>query len=135
MISIVIGTRRFRARLEPERAPRTCAAFAARLPFASQVVHVRWSGEALWCPLGDLRLEVGLEDPTAHPQPGQLLFYPGGISETEILIPYGPTAFASKAGPLAGTHFMTIEEDLATLAELGRAVLWTGAQPLSIEAG
>ena len=63
------------------------------------------------------------------PAPGQLLFYPGGVSETEILFPYGPTAFASKAGLLAGNHFATVVEGVDRLGELGRKVLWEGAQP------
>ena len=65
-----------------------------------------------------------------YPAPGQLLFYPGGVSETEILFPYGPTAFASKAGLLAGNHFATVLEGVEQLGELGRKVLWEGAQPL-----
>jgi hypothetical protein len=58
-----------------------------------------------------------------------VLFYPGGVSETEILFPYGHTAFASKAGMLAGNHFATIVEGDENLYELGRKVLWEGAQP------
>jgi hypothetical protein len=45
------------------------------------------------------------------------------MSETEILVAYGPTCFASKAGQLAGNHFLTIREDLDRLAKTGRAVL------------
>ena len=43
----------FEARLETAAAPQTCAAFAGRLPFQIQIVHVRWSGEAVWIPLGE----------------------------------------------------------------------------------
>ncbi len=63
-----------------------------------------------------------------------VLLYPGGISETEILIAYGPTHFASKAGTLAGNHFLTIVAGQDTLAEFGRRTLWEGAQELRIEA-
>ena len=45
-----------------------------------------------------------------YPNPGEIIFYPGGVSETEILIAYGYVAFASKAGALAGNHFATIVE-------------------------
>jgi hypothetical protein len=132
-LSITIGDARFAARLETARAPRTCSAFAKLLPFTSRVVHARWSGEAIWCPLGDLDLDIATEDPTSYPAPGQILFYPGGASETEILIPYGPAAFASKAGRLAGTHFLTIENGFDRLADVGRAVLWNGARPIRFE--
>ncbi|HLY66285.1 MAG TPA: DUF3830 family protein, partial [Chloroflexota bacterium] len=63
-----------------------------------------------------------------YPAMGQMLIYPGGISEVEILIAYGPTHFASKAGTLAGNHFATIVEGLDQLAPLGRKILWQGAQ-------
>ena len=56
-----------------------------------------------------------------------------GVSEAELLIPYGPTRFASKAGQLAGNHFLTLEVDPVELAELGRGVLWNGAVDVSFE--
>jgi hypothetical protein len=55
------------------------------------------------------------------------------VSETEILFPYGSAAFASKAGALAGNHFATVTEGLERVAELGRKVLWEGAQPIRFE--
>ena len=51
---------------------------------------MRWSGESAWIPLGEL--DIGLAAPenhTSHPAPGEVLLYPGGLSETEILFPYG----------------------------------------------
>jgi hypothetical protein len=57
------------------------------------------------------------------------------VSETEILIPYGRTQFGSKAGLLAGNHFMTIVSGGENLPELGRLTLWKGAQPISIDRG
>lgn len=92
------------------------------------MVHARWSGEACWTPLGSRRLDLGIENPTSTPAPAQVLLYPGGVSETEILIPYGPTRFACVAGPLVGSHLVTLEGDLERLAELGRRALWEGAQ-------
>ena len=125
---IVGGDLRFLARLEHGHAPATCAAFVARLPFRQQLVQARWSGESAWVPLGDLAFGVGAENQTGRPAPGELLLYPGGVSETEILFPYGETVFASKFGPLAGNHFLTIVDGLGQLAELGRRVLREGAQ-------
>ncbi len=95
---ISAGPFRFDARFEHQAAPKTCAAFAAKLPFDSKIVHVRWSGEAVWVPLGDLDFGVGYENHTSFPAPGQILLYPGGISETEILLAYGGVRFASKMG-------------------------------------
>jgi hypothetical protein len=70
----------------------------AWLPYQERLIHVRWSGEACWIPLGDLDLGVGYENATSYPAPGQLLLYPGGVSETEILLAYGSVRFASKVG-------------------------------------
>ena len=114
-------------------APKTFAAFRDRLPFVSRIVHVRWSGEAVWAPLGDLDFGIGAENATSYPAPGQILLYPGGVSETEIIIAYGPCQFASKAGQLAGNHFLTIDSGLDRLGELGRLTLWQGAQPIRFE--
>ena len=70
----------------------------------------------------------------AKPAPGALLFYPGGISETEILFPYGTARFASVKGPLAGNHFLTVVEGRERLGEVGRLLCWEGAQDISFEA-
>jgi len=42
--------------------------------------------------------------------------------------------FASKAGQLAGNHFLTITSEINALAELGRKTLWEGAQSIIFEA-
>src|SRR3982075_210305 len=100
------------------------------MPFESHAVHVRWSGEGVWMPLGALDFGVSYENHTSYPAPGQVILYPGGISETEILLAYGAVHFASKMGQLAGNHFITIVEGAEKLPELGRLILWQGAQPI-----
>jgi len=57
-----------------------------------------------------------------------------GASETELLFPYGSCCFSSKVGQLAGNHFLSLTSGLDLLPELGRLVLWKGAQPIRIEA-
>jgi Protein of unknown function (DUF3830) len=131
MLRITAGPFSFVARFEEEDAPETVAAFRRLLPLESRIIHVRWSGEAGWIPFGDLDLDLGYENQTSYPAPGHLLLYPGGLSETEILFPFGPTVFASKAGQLAGNHFATVYEGNDQLAELGRRVLWEGAQEIT----
>ncbi|MBK1622088.1 DUF3830 family protein [Afifella marina] len=127
------GPYRFDARLEEEAAPQTCAAFRKVMPFESKIVHVRWSGEGVWIPLGDMQFGVGYENHTSYPAPGQIVLYPGGISETEILLAYGGVHFACKMGQLAGNHFITLTSGLADLAKLGPMTLWEGAQPIRFE--
>src|SRR6185437_4625002 len=99
----------------------------------SRAIHVRWSGEAVWMPLGDLDFGVSYENHTSYPAPGQIILYPGGISETEILLAYGGVRFASKVGQLAGNHFMTVTSGLEQLADLGKMTLWQGAQDILFE--
>ena len=110
MLRITAGGFEFAARLEEEAAPATVAAFRRLLPLESRIIHVRWSGEAGWIPFGDLDLGLGPENATSYPHPGELVLYPGGVSETEILLAYGYVNFASKAGQLAGNHFATVVE-------------------------
>jgi hypothetical protein len=132
-LKITAGGFVFKARLEEEKAPKTCSAFLKLLPFKNKIIHVRWSGEAVWIPLGDFDSGLGYENHTSHPSKGEILLYPGGISETEILLPYGSTSFSSKVGQLAGNHFLTIIEGNEKLTELGRKVLWEGAQDIIFE--
>jgi len=133
-VEIKVGNLRFVARLETEAAPKSCHAFQNMLPLEAQLIQARWSGEAAWIPFGELDLGLGYENATSHPAPGQLLLYPGGVSETEILFPYGATLFGSKMGQLAGNHFATIYEGDDRLQDLGELVLWRGAQEISFTA-
>jgi hypothetical protein len=132
-IRITAGAFTFLARLERALAPRTCERFEAMLPYRERIIHVRWSGEACWIPLGDLDLGVDYVNATSYPAPGQILLHPGGISETEILLAYGAVRFASKIGQLAGNHFLTIVEGLDRLRPLGEMTLWQGAQDIIFE--
>lgn len=132
-LRITVGPHVFTAQMEEDAAPETCAAFRKLLPYNQKIIHARWSGEACWIPLGEFQLGVGYENHTSHPSRGDILFYPGGYSETEILFPYGSASFASKMGQLAGNHFLTIVEGREHLAAMGRLVLWQGAQDIVFE--
>jgi hypothetical protein len=134
LVQLEAGPFRFTARFEDAAAPKTCATFRSLLPYKERIIHVRWSGEACWIPLGDLDLGLGYENHTSYPAPGQVLLYPGGISETEILLAYGSVQFASKVGVLAGNHFLTIIEGNEHLATLGKLTLWSGAQTIIFSA-
>jgi hypothetical protein len=134
VLRITTGEFEFTASLEEDRAPQTIAALRQLLPLDSELVQARWSGESAWVPLGwELELELGPENATTYPAPGELLFYAGGLSEVEILFPYGATNFASKMGQLAGNHFATIESGRERLPELGEAVLRRGARKIRFD--
>ena len=141
-LSISAGALHFSARWEP-LAPGTIEAVRRLLPMGERLIHVRWSGEATWIPLGDRELGVGFENQTSHPAPGEILVYTGSASEREILLPYGACDFSSRVGQLAGNHFATVmpeagetyEQLRERLRELGRRCLWEGAQEIIIEEG
>ncbi len=130
LLDIQTGPHRFKACFEEERAPKTCARFRELLPFENKVIHSRWSGEAVWIPLGELDTKLTFENHTSHPSRGDILLYPGGFSETEILFVYGSALFASKMGQLAGNHFLTVVEGIDELLTFGKLVLWEGAQDI-----
>ncbi len=130
---VTVGSLRFVGRLEEKLAPRTCAAVREILPFTNRLIQTRWSGEAAWVPLGDFDLGVGPENATSHLSRGDMLFYPASASETEFIFAYGSASFSSKMGQLAGNHFFSLSEGWEQLPELGRRVLWEGAQPFRIE--
>jgi Protein of unknown function (DUF3830) len=133
VLKITVGEFAFEARFEEGAAPNTVAAVRTLLPLDGELVQARWSGEAAWVPLGfDLDLDLGPENANSYPAAGELLLYPGGLSEVEILFPYGSTCFASKMGQLAGNHFATVHAGQEQFSDLGRRVLWDGSQKINI---
>ena len=131
-VKIRSGEFTFIGTLHEKEAPLTCAAFKKLLPLQNRFIHVRWSGEGLWIPYGDARLGLDYENHTSHPAKGEMLLYPGGISEMEIILSYGRCCFASQYGTLAGNHFLTVTDGLEDLSSFGKKVLWEGAQPIEI---
>ena len=133
MLRITIGNLTFSAEFESKRAPKTVAAIRGILPIEGNLLQARWSGESAWVPMGDRRIGIDFENHTTYPAPGELLVYPGGMSEMEILVPYGATRFASRVGDLAGNHFATIKATRDELSEIGRLVTWNGVQSFRME--
>jgi hypothetical protein len=131
-LRISIGDLHFSGRWV-EEAPRSVAVIRGLLPLRDRLVHCRWSGEGCWIPFGSDFLDISPENPTSHPAPGQMIVYPGGTSECEILLAYGAVDFSSIVGQLWGNHFLTLDEGLEQLREVGRRVLWEGAQPIGID--
>ncbi len=136
VLNLQMGALRVSAVLRADLAPRSCERLMSMLPNDGNAIHARWSGEALWSPLAAVwtaGLRLPREHATAEPKAGEVLLYAGGLSEPELLIPYGTVRFAAKAGPLEGNPVLTIDDPLPDLAELGRRVLWRGGVPFRIE--
>jgi len=132
IVRITAGPYTFRAHWEAA-APETIKWFRSQLPYIQKIIHVRWSGEACWVPLGYADLQLPHENSTSHPASGAIIVYPGGISETEILFAYGACSFSSIVGQVAGNHFLTVFEGKENLHNLGKLVLWNGAQDVRFE--
>ncbi|MCJ7731351.1 DUF3830 family protein [Candidatus Bathyarchaeota archaeon] len=133
MLKITIGETVFKAKLHTNKAPETCKLLIEKMPITGKVIQARWSGEAAWLQMDPYDVKAPQENATSYPGPGQLLYYPGGVSEKEILIPYGSACFASKFGLLPGNHFATIIEGGELLEKMGEKILWGGAQSITME--
>lgn len=131
-VKIESGEYTFIGTLLEKEAPETCKVFKSMLPINNSFIHVRWSGEGIWIPYGDERVGLDYENHTSHPAKGEMLIYPGGISEMEIILSYGRCCFASQHGQLSGNHFLTITCGVEKLYEFGRKVLVDGSQKISI---
>ncbi len=135
-LDLTLGDELFPARLRWDLAPHSCEELLALLPYRGEVVHARWSGEAVWSPLGSAWPRdsfLARENSTQRPKIGELLLYAGELSEPELLIPYGVCCFASKAGRLDGNPVLTIEERLDRLAGIGNDILRRGALKLCLQ--
>lgn len=133
MLKITIADIVFKAKMHTDKAPETCKRLLEKMPITGKAIQARWSGEAAWLEMKPYEVEAPQENATSYPGPGQLLYYPGGVSEKEILIPYGSAIFASKFGLLPGNHFATIDEGVDWLEEMGELVFRGGAQSIRIE--
>lgn len=132
-LEIDVMDRTFTAPLLEDAAPESIQAMRQFLPLESELMHVRWSGHAVWVNIDDITLpEIPRENHTVYPSRGDVLFYPGYRNEQEILIACGPTCFKSPAGELAGNHVGTIDASPETLRELEDATLEEGAHSVVI---
>lgn len=123
----------YTAELFEEKAPASIEVMREFLPLESQLMHVRWSGHAVWVNIDEIDLpDVPRENHTVYPSRGDILFYPGYRNEQEILFACGPTCFKSPAGELAGNHVATVDATPEELRELEQATLENGAYNVTI---
>ena len=101
-LRIIAGPFTFGVRFEESAAPATCAKFRALLPYSERIIHVRWSGEACWIPLGDLDLELGFENAPSYPAPGEIVLFPGRFSERVCMAQGAPNGARAISADLGG---------------------------------
>lgn len=131
-VELSLGAATFTARFCDDLSPQVCAEMCRRLPLVGRALHSRWSGEAVWLPLGFVFPAMHSQHATSYPAPGDVLIAGPGASEAELLIAYGPCRFASRAGQLAGAPFLSIRENLDLLVQVGREMLENGSVDLII---
>jgi hypothetical protein len=131
-VSLTAGPYEFGGILELELAPISTAWLVEQFPLKGDLQHASWSGQAAWLPL-DGAPHLAPENATAHPLPGQILLYTGVTSQPELLIPYGSCAFASKAGTLAGSPVITLDDSREDLRGLGGLLIAKGVQTLALD--
>ena len=87
-LRITAGPFTFDAQFESAAAPKTCEIFRRLLPYENKIIHVRWSGEAVWIPLGDLDLGLPLENHTSYPAPCHKTMRPssGNLSSLDVIV-------------------------------------------------
>lgn len=131
-VLLTAGPFQFAGTLDYQSAPAAAAWLIEQFPLKGSLQHASWSGEAAWLPIpGSPHLPP--ENATAYPRPGQVLLYAGLISHAELLIPYGACAFASKAGTLAGSPVVTLDDSPDNLRALGSLLLAKGRQPMTLD--
>jgi hypothetical protein len=126
----------FTGELHTDAAPESVAALREITTLESDLLHVRWSGHAVWVEIDGIDLpELPRENHSVYPSRGDVLLYPGYRNVQEILIACGPTCFKSQAGELAGNHVATLDAKPTELRALEDRTLYGGALPceLSVE--
>jgi hypothetical protein len=116
-----------RARLNEEKAPKTCQAVWDALPFGGRAVHAQVSGDMFRmldeAPVGELEYEsVGY-----FQHPGSVVFYPP-IKEIAFCI--GNAQFAATQGLFKLTPLAEIEGDFRAWAKKGDELRLTGARSI-----
>jgi hypothetical protein len=136
-LEVVVGdgddAETFSGFLLAEEAPASVEALRSFLPHDSELMHVRWSGYAVWVNIDEVDFDdLSRENHTVYPSRGDVLLYPGFENEQEVLISCGPTCFKSPAGELAGNHVATLDASREALAALELKTLHEGVQPVTI---
>jgi len=133
-LEIIVDGRSLTGELLEDEAPASIAAMEEFLPHESELMHVRWSGHAVWINIDEIDLpsDVPRENHTVYPSRGDVLFYPGYRNEQEILIACGPTCFKSPAGELAGNHVAKLNVSDERLREIEERTLRDGVQDVTV---
>ena len=91
-----------------DAAPRTVAVISLLLPLRSRLIHFAGAGGLLDPVRRRAFLDLRPRTRPATRRRAEIIVYPGGMSECEILVAYGSVDFSSKVGQLWGNHFATM---------------------------
>ncbi len=125
------------AQLLDERAPRTCEAVWQALPIEGNVFHAKYASNEIYTlvpPFADS--EPGLENPTMLPTTGDVMYFfipPGtvcipevreradrtGLIDLAIFYDRDNFLFSPTLGPVPGSRFATITENMEAMTKAG----------------
>jgi hypothetical protein len=118
----------FIGELTMDTAPEPVDALQEVTTLESKLIHVRWSGNAVWIEIDEVDLpELPREIHTVYHSRGDVLLYFGYRNVQEILRSCGPTCFKSQAGELADNHVATLDATPEELVALENRTLYDGA--------
>lgn len=98
-------------------------AFVERCPHSIRLMHVKWSGDALFFVL-DLGITPGPEEKVDWLRPGEVTYYP---ELEEVIIPYGVAAPRNAKGTVAVAPFGRTE-NVEALTRAGRSIWRKGTE-------
>lgn len=120
---------RIEGTLFEERAPETCKAILAALPFETDAIHAMWAGEEIF--FSNFPAQFEYEQPTPDVEPGTLAMVPRSSS---FCIFYGPSIPRGSVDETIDVTIFGKVDDVAGMAEIGKRVRMKGAEKITISA-
>jgi hypothetical protein len=118
-----------------DAAPRTVAAFWAKLPITDRTIQARWSGDA-WRTEGNYELlsrQDEVENPAGRLSAGDVIYYPGYSSGLlKIAIAYGQSQWlAPFMVPVPVTYMGKLDTNVDAFVARCQKIIFEG--PLEVE--
>ena len=121
---------RIPATLDEGRAPQTCNAVLAALPFQAEVIHAMWAGEEIF--FSGFPGTFRYEQPTRKVEPGDLALVPRSNS---FCIFYGRSIPRGAVDEEIDVTIFGRVDDVPSMAEVARRVRRQGVERLTIRRG
>jgi hypothetical protein len=118
---------RIPATLNEERAPETCKAVLAALPYQAEVLHAMWAGEEVF--FSGFPGTFRYEQPTKKVEPGDLAMVPRSNS---FCVFYGRAIPRGAVDEEIDVTVFGRVDDVAAMAEVGKGVRRGGVEKVTV---